>query len=73
MGIPWVGWGGQSLRIAIAEIGGVAPSVVGSWELSGDGNTGISGVFSAGDLLAFSYDRREELPPGGLSADAGWT
>ena len=73
MGIPWFGWGGQSLRLAIAEIGGVAPSVVGSWELSGDGNTGISGVFSAGDLLAFSYDRREELPPGGLSADAGWT
>jgi hypothetical protein len=47
--------------------------VVGSWELSGDGNAGISGVFSAGDLLVFSYDRREELPAGGASADAGWT
>lgn len=57
--LPWLGWGDQSLHIGVADISGDAPSVVGSWALSGNQYSGISDVYSAGDLLAFSYDRRE--------------
>jgi hypothetical protein len=58
---PWFGWGNQSLRVAVADISGEAPSILGSWQLSGGDYSGISEVYSAGDLLVFSYDRTEEI------------
>jgi hypothetical protein len=65
--LPWIGWGGQRLRIAIVDVGGTVPAVVGQWEFAGDEYTGISEVFSAGDLLAFSFDRRETAPAAAVS------
>lgn len=61
--LPWLGWGGQGVNIAVADVSGDAPSMLGSWELSGEGYSTISEIFSAGDLLAFSFDRREPVLP----------
>ena len=63
--MPWKGWGDESLRIAIADISSVGvPSVVGSWQLpEGQNYSNISEVYSAGDLLAFSYDSASRVAP----------
>jgi hypothetical protein len=55
---PWFGWGNQQLKLAVADISGGEPAVVGTWELKGDQIAGISDVFAAGDLLAFSFEDR---------------
>jgi hypothetical protein len=60
MAPPVLGWGGQSLHVAIAQVDGSPPSLVGTWALSGDFYTDISEIFSAGDLLVFSFAKREE-------------
>jgi len=60
MAPPFLGWGGQSLRVAIAQVDGSLPGLVGTWDLSGDFYTDISEIFSAGDLLLFSFAKREE-------------
>lgn len=57
---PFRGWGNQSLHVAIAQIEGNAPAVVGKWDLSGDQYTDVSEVYSAGDLLVFSFASREQ-------------
>lgn len=58
-GLPWIGWGGQGLDIALADISVDSPVVLGTWNLTGEEYSGISDVYSAGDMLVFSYDRRE--------------
>jgi hypothetical protein len=58
---PMIGWGGQGLSIAIAQIDSDAPSVLGSWTLEGDAYSDISDVFAKGDLLAFSYQQSETI------------
>lgn len=58
IGFPWIGESGQGMNLAIAEIG-ATPAVLGEWRLEGEEYSGLSEVFSAGDLLVFSYDRRE--------------
>ena len=68
---PYLGWGEQSLRLAIAEIDGLVPGLVGTWDLAGESYTGISEVFSAGELLVFSFALREEVPD--ASADGYWS
>ena len=55
---PWFGWGNQQLKLAVADISGEEPAVVGTWELKGDQIAGISDVVAAGDLLAFSFEDR---------------
>lgn len=57
---PFRGWGNQSLHVSIAQIEGNAPAVVGQWNLSGDQYTDVSEVYSAGDLLVFSFASREQ-------------
>lgn len=57
---PFRGWGNQSLHVAIAQIEDSAPAVVGKWELSGERYTNVSEVYSAGDLLVFSFAAREQ-------------
>lgn len=57
---PFRGWGNQSLHVAIAQIEGNAPTVVGKWDLSGDQYSDVSEVYSAGDLLVFSFAAREQ-------------
>lgn len=57
---PFRGWGNQSLHVSIAQIEGNAPAVVGKWDLSGDQYTDVSEVYSAGDLLVFSFASREQ-------------
>jgi hypothetical protein len=59
--LPWIGSGGQGIQIAIAEIATDTPSMLGSWNLEGDGYSGISEVFSSGDLLAFSFEYHEVI------------
>lgn len=58
---PWFGWGNQQLKLAVTDISGNQPAVVGTWELKGDQIAGISDIFSAGDLLAFSYEHRHTI------------
>ena len=62
--MPWLGWGGQGLHVGIAQVSGETPAVLGSWDLSGSDYSGISEVFSARDLLVFSYDHRERQSAG---------
>ena len=56
---PRFGRGGQTMKIAIAEILSDVPTIIGTWSLEGDSYNQISEVFSCGDLLAFSFDQRE--------------
>jgi hypothetical protein len=64
--------GGQTMRIAIAEISSASPGVLGSWNLEGDSYNQISKVFSSGDLLAFSFDQREMIQANTVPKD-GWS
>lgn len=68
---PFRGWGNQSLHVAIAQIEGNAPAIVGKWELSGAQYTDVSEVYSAEDLLVFSFAAREEEPSS--SSEDSWT
>jgi hypothetical protein len=58
---PMMGLGGQGLRIAVAQIATDTPSVLSSWNLEGDSYSGISDVFTNGDLLAFSFEQAEAM------------
>lgn len=58
---PILGWSNQRLDVAIVETENGAPSLLGAWNLAGDAYTGISRVYSAGDLLVFSFGKREEV------------
>jgi len=75
MSMPWMGWGGQGLRLAVADISGSAPSLRGTWELSGEEYSEFSEVYSTGELLAFSYDRREIIAAAGGTKPVldGWS
>lgn len=68
---PMLGWGNQRLDVAIVETQNNAPSLVGAWNLAGGDYTGISRVYSAGDLLVFSFGAREEVKSN--SGDALWS
>jgi hypothetical protein len=72
---PRMATGGKTLSVAIAEIQGDEPKVCGSWELEGDDFSGISEVFSNGDLLAFSFEKREstKITSPQLFGKDGWT
>jgi len=69
--LPWFGWGNQRLDLAVTDISGDAPAVVGTWQVDGDQIAGISEVFSAGDLLAFSYEQRDTIK--GSSRSFPWS
>jgi uncharacterized secreted protein with C-terminal beta-propeller domain len=74
IGQPRLGWGGQRLCLAVTDISGDAPAVLGTWELSGEEYTAVSDVYSTGELLAFSYDRREISAAGSARpVNYGWT
>jgi len=72
---PMIGWGGQGLSIAIAQIDADEPTVLGSWKLEGDSYSGISDVFANGDLLAFSFEQQETMKGKTLEyiRGDGWT
>jgi hypothetical protein len=70
---PWIGWGNESLDIAIAEVAGDAPSVVGTWRLpEGEEYSNFSQVYPAGDLLVFSYDITSRVAPVKASDPQPW-
>lgn len=62
--LPWRGrwWRSRDIQLAVARVSGDAPSIEGNWNLPDGDYASVSQVFSAGDLLAFSYDRFESSP-----------
>jgi hypothetical protein len=75
MSLPWLGWGNNSMALAVVDVSGETPVPVGSWNLPGDDIVGISDVFAAGDLLAFSYEQRDAITAAtrGLPWPADWS
>lgn len=67
IGFPWPGWNRNSLSVDIVDIS-ASPQAVGFWSLGGEDISSISSVYSAGDLLVFSFVRSVSVPhllPGG--------
>jgi hypothetical protein len=75
LSLPWIGWENQELQIALVDVSGSVPRTIGTWQLEGDGLSDISKVHSAGDLLAFSYDRRDQASVSELGSVllGGWS